>query len=148
MANRSIMEFKEKKHMLKSRENVTYARQSTIVIIDDEPAVTSALARLLRGNVNVLTANSGPEALAILRTISSIDLVLLDISMPKYNSVDLLGDMSTMKSAPPIILFTGHRLDFMETVADFASYLKLKVVARFEKPLRKEDLLSALKALK
>lgn len=87
--------------MLKSRENVTYARQSTIVIIDDEPAVTSALARLLRGNVNVLTANSGPEALAILRTISSIDLVLLDISMPKYNSVDLLGDMSTMKSAPP-----------------------------------------------
>jgi CheY-like chemotaxis protein len=52
-----------------------------ILIVDDEPAITQALAALLRqAGYTALTAHSGREALAQLA--AAPDLIVLDIMMP------------------------------------------------------------------
>ena len=53
----------------------------TILVVDDEPQIRRTLrAGLVARNSNVLEAESGEEALDILRT-NTVDVVLLDLNM-------------------------------------------------------------------
>jgi diguanylate cyclase (GGDEF)-like protein len=56
--------------------------KSTLLLVDDEPGIISALNRLLRReNYHVLTANSGEEALALLAE-HEVGVILTDQRMP------------------------------------------------------------------
>jgi CheY-like chemotaxis protein/anti-sigma regulatory factor (Ser/Thr protein kinase) len=80
----------------------------TVLIVDDEPAVSAAVARLLRqqGYV-VLEARDAAEARATLAANGSlVQLVLLDHSMPNESGPEALPSLSALTDAP-IVLFTG-----------------------------------------
>jgi DNA-binding response OmpR family regulator len=56
-----------------------------ILVIDDDPATTDLLKLILEpATSNVLTANSGPEGIQIVRTACP-DIVILDLMMPDMN---------------------------------------------------------------
>ena len=61
-----------------------------ILIVDDEPEILHSLRGLLRMEFDVLTAASGPEALAILEQ-HPVQVVLSDQRMPAMTGVELLG---------------------------------------------------------
>jgi len=63
--------------------------KATILIVDDEENVTRTLARSLKGEFSVLTANSGSDALDIIRRLKPA-VVLTDVRMPDLNGVVLL----------------------------------------------------------
>ncbi|WP_303852191.1 HDOD domain-containing protein [Seleniivibrio woodruffii] len=64
--------------------------QGTILIVDDEPNVLSSLRRLfVSHDVNVLTAGSAHEAMALLAE-NSVDFFLCDYRMPDVNGIQLL----------------------------------------------------------
>ncbi len=64
----------------------------TVLVVDDEPAVLSALTRLLRPHgIRVLTAAGGEEALALLETHGpSVGVLITDYTMPGMNGAEVL----------------------------------------------------------
>ncbi|HEX2907787.1 MAG TPA: hybrid sensor histidine kinase/response regulator [Phototrophicaceae bacterium] len=67
-----------------SRETSPY-----ILVVDDEPANRALLERALGGKYEVCTAANGFEALDILAH-RSVDLIMLDIMMPRLNGLQTL----------------------------------------------------------
>ena len=64
-----------------------------ILLVDDSPMAREPLARLLSyEGYDVLAASNGLEALSTLRD-HPIDLLLLDIIMPKMNGIQLLESL-------------------------------------------------------
>lgn len=55
-----------------------------------------------------LQAASGPEALAILRTTSEIDLVLLDLTMPDMDGFATFHAIRQLRPNQRIALFSGY----------------------------------------
>jgi signal transduction histidine kinase/HAMP domain-containing protein/ActR/RegA family two-component response regulator len=86
------------------------AAGATILVVDDDFRNIFALSALLeRGNLNVVVAESGADALAIFDQRSDIDIVLMDIMMPGMNGYET---MEALRKRPeladlPIIAVTG-----------------------------------------
>jgi response regulator RpfG family c-di-GMP phosphodiesterase len=88
----------------------------TLLCVDDEPNILSALRRSLRTeHWRVLTANSGAEALETLAH-ENVDLVISDMRMPEMDGAQLLEQVSQRWPASIRILLTGHA-DMNATVA-------------------------------
>ena len=91
-------------------------RPWTLLCVDDEPNILSALRRSLRTeHWRVLTANSGAEALETLAH-ENVDLVISDMRMPEMDGAQLLEQVSQRWPASIRILLTGHA-DMNATVA-------------------------------
>jgi len=79
----------------------------TVLLVDDEPRILSALKRTLRREGYTLrTAGSAAEA-AELITRDGVDLVLSDHKMPGGNGLELLREVATQTPGTARILITG-----------------------------------------
>jgi two-component system probable response regulator PhcQ len=80
----------------------------TLLIVDDEENVLSALQRTLRReNYTLLTASEPAEGLAILRT-TPVDVVLSDHLMPNMSGLEFLKDVRALHPDVVRIMLTGH----------------------------------------
>ena len=81
-----------------------------ILVVDDEPNILGITKMILeRNNYHVVSANDGPEALAIFaQQMHSIRLVLTDLSMPYMDGAALVRALRQMKSHVPIVASTGQ----------------------------------------
>jgi response regulator RpfG family c-di-GMP phosphodiesterase len=79
----------------------------TILAVDDEPANLRMVERLLRKDHRVLTANSGEEALEILKQ-EDVSLIITDQRMPGMNGTEMLRE--SLRDAPDAarIILTGY----------------------------------------
>src|SRR5687768_12648897 len=78
-----------------------------ILVVDDDPAVTSVLKRgLSYEGLIVDAAGSGVEGLAIARDHPP-DLVVLDIMMPGMDGLEVLRRLRGGDSKLPVLLLTG-----------------------------------------
>ncbi len=80
----------------------------TVLIVDDEknyPLILSAV--LQEEGFDTLTANSGKDALEILKN-SDIDLVLTDMKMPSMDGIELLEKIKNQDPELPVIMMTAH----------------------------------------
>jgi DNA-binding response OmpR family regulator len=79
---------------------------STILLVDDESAITDNLAPLLRrAGFDVVVAHDGDQALQRVRT-GAPDLVVLDVLLPGMDGRAVLRQVREERSAVPIILLT------------------------------------------
>lgn len=80
----------------------------TILCVDDEPNILSALRRLLRGKgYEVLTANSGAEGLQLLAA-QEVDLVISDMRMPEMDGARFLAQVCERWPGTVRLLLTGY----------------------------------------
>jgi signal transduction histidine kinase/CheY-like chemotaxis protein/HAMP domain-containing protein len=81
-----------------------------VLVVDDDFRNVFALTALLeRGKADVTTAESGPEAIAILMEHRDFDLVLMDIMMPAmdgYTAIRAIREIDDFASLP-ILAVTG-----------------------------------------
>ena len=78
-----------------------------ILIVDDEPDVLFSLKGLLRHEFELHTAESGDEALEILRE-HPIHVIMTDQRMPGMTGVELMGHAKTRFPNAVRIVFTGY----------------------------------------
>ena len=89
---------------------------ATLLLVDDEPSILSALRRLFRPQgYRVLTAESGAAALDLVRE-HTLDLVISDMRMPEMDGAKLLEKLRYLQPHAVRILLTGYA-DISSTVA-------------------------------
>ncbi len=87
---------------------VAAATLPTVLCVDDEPNILSALKRLFRGKGwQTLTADSAQAGLALLQT-QSVDLVISDMRMPEMDGAQFLAEVRTRWPATLRLLLTGY----------------------------------------
>lgn len=91
-------------------------KPATLLFVDDETNILSALKRLFRPlGYNILTAESGPDGLALLEK-EPVDLVICDMRMPHMNGAEVLEQIRNKWPEVVRILLTGYS-DLESTVA-------------------------------
>jgi DNA-binding response OmpR family regulator len=93
-----------------------------ILVADDEPHIGRIIKmKLEQGPFRVSLAYDGQEALDFINSDEQLDLVLLDLMMPKLSGLDVLRrirEQEKFKSLPCIILTAGgdakHERDALE----------------------------------
>lgn len=80
-----------------------------ILLVDDDPAVRNALARLLGTRHQVRTAASHDEALATLTADPSLDAIVCDVVMPEHTGLEVLAAIRERwpDLAKRLLLITG-----------------------------------------
>ena len=114
-------------------------RGSTVLLVDDDPLIaTSAVDMLEDIGHTVIEANSGQDALEILRSDRSIDILVTDHSMPGMTGMELARATREIRPDIPILLVTGF--------ADLAEDTSL-TLPRLGKPYSQEQLRTELARL-
>ena len=81
----------------------------TVMLVDDEEAILEATASALEGmGFNLLKARDGVEALAIFAANPDLDLVLMDLTMPRMDGREACAAMLRTRPALQIILTSGY----------------------------------------
>jgi PAS domain S-box-containing protein len=84
-------------------------RRATILVVDDDALVCGGTVQMLgRLGHTAVEADSGEEALAILRARADIDLLMTDYAMPGMNGLALVAAAQALRPGLPAILATGY----------------------------------------
>ena len=107
-----------------------------ILIVDDELSICEILKKILTGNdYQVFDVHTGKEALTIFEE-NTFDLVLLDLSLPNSNGIDIAREMLKHNPMIPIILISGYG-----TISDAVAATKIGVYDFLKKPLDRDRIL-------
>ena len=113
------------------------AARKRILLVDDDAGVRGSLQDMLVAeDYLVVPANDGQQALELIAS-SSIDLVLLDLNMPRKNGWDTFERLSAEHPLVPVILITARPNQLFTAVG-------AGVGALLEKPLDIPHLLTTI----
>jgi len=84
--------------------------QGVVLVVDDEKNVLRSTELLLRGfGFDVVVARDGAEAVGVFRARSAeIDVVLLDLTMPRMSGLETLVQLRRIAPAVPVVLTSGY----------------------------------------
>ncbi|MCK4951290.1 MAG: response regulator [Gammaproteobacteria bacterium] len=81
-----------------------------ILIVDDNRDLADGLAMLLENDSNVTISYNGTEALNFL-AVNDYDLVLLDVSLPDINGVEIYCQIKEKTPGTSVLMMTGYRIE-------------------------------------
>jgi CheY-like chemotaxis protein len=84
-------------------------KRATILAVDDKRANLVALDALLGHDHDMVFANSGPEAIALLQNGAQVDVILMDVQMPGLDGFETVVQIKKMSHCQdiPIIFITA-----------------------------------------
>lgn len=109
--------------------------QKRILVVDDDSMNLVRTKMILGKYYDVLFAESGAEALDKLEN-EKIDLVLLDIEMPRMDGIETFRRMKAMSVECPVIFLTASGDE-----DDVKSAIELGAVNYLKKPFRPTELM-------
>ena len=115
-----------------------------ILIVDDEPMIRRVTSRLLsiRG-ATALSASDGHEALELFASDpQAIACVLLNVSMPYINGIDVAAEIFALRPDTPVLLVSGYSVPEITLRAR-----GLPIAGVLQKPFTSAGLLDAVSAL-
>jgi PAS domain S-box-containing protein/diguanylate cyclase (GGDEF)-like protein len=93
-----------------------HARSRTLLLVDDEENIVTALKRLFRRDgYRILTANSGPAALELLAA-NEVDVIISDQRMPGMTGVEFLRN--ARKLCPDTVRMTLSGFTDLQSIID------------------------------
>jgi two-component system cell cycle sensor histidine kinase/response regulator CckA len=126
----------------KKNEVIAPSDRPIVLVVEDDDRLLRAYPRALHEHYDVIVAADGQEAIDLLTSGSSADLVLTDLSMPEVDGQQLfewLGKNRPELAKRTIFVTAGARTD---AAGDFLEQLEDHLV--LEKPVTREQLLDAL----
>jgi DNA-binding NtrC family response regulator len=82
------------------------AKLKTLLIVDDDEGMRDTLTAILRRDYQVVTAPSGEAGLEVLAR-AHVDLMLLDVRLPKMNGLEVLKHVKEQHSAVEAIVISA-----------------------------------------
>jgi two-component system response regulator MprA len=114
-----------------------------ILVVDDDQAVRDALRRALTmEGFTVELAADGGEALDKLANGSAVDLLILDILMPRVDGLEVTRRLRAQGNPLPILMLTAR-----DQVSDRVSGLEAGADDYLVKPFALEELVARVRAL-
>ncbi len=113
---------------------------ATVLIVDDERGPRLALQLIMQRRFRVLTAETGEQALELLKT-EPVDVVTLDLKMPGLGGQNTLSLAREIDSGIPVIIITGYG-SFESAV----SALKLRAFDYVAKPFDSKKILALVES--
>ena len=115
--------------------------QYKVLVVDDQPDVLDMAVELFRSlGYEVLSANNGEEALAIMTKTPDLDVLFTDVVMPGMSGIELGKKARDMLSKVKIILVSGYAepalKDGEESLDSFQLIAKPYRIAEIVKGLR------------
>jgi len=93
----------------------------TILVVDDEKNILELYNQELQDEgYRTLLALNGKECLEIIKN-ETLDLIILDIRMPKMDGLEAIGNIIDINNKIPIIInsaYSNYKDDFMSWAAD------------------------------
>src|ERR1051325_3492675 len=112
-----------------------------VLVVDDDPAVRSAVVRALRVDYQVDEAADGAEALAR-QASSPSDVIVLDLLMPEVGGIEVCRSLRRREDAVPILVVTAR-----DAVDDRVEGLDAGADDYMVKPFAIEELRARVRAL-
>jgi two-component system response regulator MprA len=112
-----------------------------VLVVDDDPAVRSAIARALRVDYEVDEASDGSEALSQ-HGSSAADAIVLDLLMPGIDGLEVCRTLRHRDDAVPILVVTAR-----DAVSDRVEGLDAGADDYLVKPFAIEELRARVRAL-
>lgn len=102
----------EEQEQLDSTESVKYRwRDKCILIVEDVKTNHMLIDRILRWtHAQLLWAMDGEQAIKLCKENDNIDLILMDIRLPKLNGYDATREIRKFRKDVPIIAQTAYVL--------------------------------------
>ncbi len=84
----------------------------TILVVDDDQSIISIFEFILQqSGYEALTASSGDECLALIKSDQKIDLVFLDVKMPGLSGIETFRALQTLRPLLLVVMMTGYSVD-------------------------------------
>ena len=109
-----------------------------ILVVDDDSMNLARTQIILGKEYDVLTAESGMDALMRLRD-TKVDMVLLDIDIPEMNGIETFERMKEFAPNLPVIFLTASGLE-----DDVRSAIRLGAVNYLMKPFQPQELMKRI----
>jgi PAS domain S-box-containing protein len=121
-------------------ENLTKCDE-TALVVDDQPDVLDTTTQLFRNmGYEVVSANNGEDALAILKRMPNVDVLFSDVVMPGIDGIELARKARSLIPNIKVILASGYHPRSLSTEnAEAAGYKFIK------KPYRMSDIAKILR---
>jgi DNA-binding NtrC family response regulator len=120
-------------------ETLVSRRAGSILLVDDEAKILSALAAALRTDGHeVMTTPSGREAMRLLSQ-RTFDLLIVDNLMPDVTGLDIIRELAASlpeADRPQVLMMTAHA-----TVESAVEAMKLGALDYLQKPFDVDELL-------
>ncbi len=114
--------------------------RKTILVVDDDDAVRTMLARLLQAQGHQVVQASNVERALQALDAGPIDLIVSDVVMPGRSGIEFRREVARRKPGLPVILVSGYS---PEAPAEFAS--RAPDTLFVPKPFAVEDLLALVR---
>jgi YesN/AraC family two-component response regulator len=112
-----------------------------IMICDDELGIRESLKLILDKDYEIIEATNGKECLENLKT-NPVDLILMDIKMPKDSGLEILKKIKLINPAIKVIMVTGYK-----SVETATEAIKAGASDYIVKPFASKDILETVKKI-
>ncbi len=111
----------------------------TVLLVDDDDALCTALARaLVRRGLRVAVARDGAAALGVVRA-ERPDYAVVDLRLPDRSGLQLLAQIRVAHPPTRVVMLTGHG-----SIATAVEAIKLGAVHYLTKPADADEIVAAL----
>ena len=122
-------------------EGNTEGGSETILLAEDDEMVRQlAVMMLERAGYTVLTASDGEEAVEVFRSNPSVDLLLLDVIMPKMGGNEVLKEIRSMYPDVRAVFTSGYTQNSIHT-----NFILHKGLLLLQKPYTSDRLLRVVR---
>lgn len=84
----------------------------SILVVDDDISITSIFEFILQqSGYETLIASTGEDSLKIIHSDIPIDLIFLDIKMPKISGIDVFREIQRVRPYVLVVMMTGYAVD-------------------------------------
>jgi two-component system response regulator HydG len=104
------------------------SKRGTLLVVDDKPNMLRLMAKVMKKDATIRTAENGAEALRVLAS-EPVDAVLCDLKMPDMDGLDVLRACRRLRPQAEFVLMTAYA-----TVGTAVEALKLGAYDYLTKP--------------